>query len=410
MESDLASRLRTVTGTATERVRSALQHRRAKPLSLAIASSCAAALIFPSPLARHEGWTHIGAGSARASTFAAGTELPDAARTNALLSTVSAQAISAAPALRNALPFRYSGSDANRSRAAECLAAAAWYEIGNDREGQRAVIQTVINRVNHPGFPNSVCGVVFQGSHLRTGCQFTFTCDGSLQRRRPSAASWKKALAVAEEALDGFVDTSIGTATHYHADYVSPWWSSHLQRLTAVGPHVFYRWSGSRGNFSSRVRLDAEQDYDALVRKSAETERDIEAGSEIAGGTAETQLASLSGAPTAPGKMAPVQPSDSAIVVTLAANQPSGRWAVEAMKACSGSSDCRVIGYRNSGLASANRARAAGMRDRPTFLFLRDEVSGMNLALWDCETIERPQKSQCLPDDGAALRRLMVES
>ena len=69
-----------------------------------------------------------------------------------------------------------------------------------------------------------------------------------------------------------------------------------------------------------------------------------------------------------------------------------------------------VIGYRDSGLASANRARAASARDRPAFLFLRDEVSGMNLALWDCETIERPQKSQCLPSDGAALRRLMVDS
>lgn len=410
MEPDLASRLRAVTGTATERVRSALQHRRAKPLSLAIASSCAAALIFPSPLARHEGWTHIGAGSARASTFTADAKAPDAARTNALLSAVSAQAISAAPALRNALPFRYSGSDANRSRAAECLAAAAWYEIGNDREGQRAVIQTVINRVNHPGFPNSVCGVVFQGSHLRTGCQFTFTCDGSLQRRRPSAASWKKALAVAEEALDGFVDTSIGTATHYHADYVSPWWSSHLQRLTAVGPHVFYRWSGSRGNFSSRVRLDAEQDYDALVRNSAETERESGVATATADSGADTRFVDLPAVPAAPGTMAPVQPSDSAIVMALAPNQPSGRWAIEAMNACSGSADCRVIGYRDGDLATANRARAAGARDRPAFIFLRDKVSGMNLALWDCEATPRPQKSQCLPADGAALRRLMVDS
>src|ERR687897_263864 len=63
----------------------------------------------------------------------------------------------------------------------ECLTQAVYYEARNQSaDGQRAVAQVVLNRVRHPSYPNSVCGVVFQGSERVTGCQFTFTCDGSM--------------------------------------------------------------------------------------------------------------------------------------------------------------------------------------------------------------------------------------
>ena len=84
-----------------------------------------------------------------------------------------------------AQPFTLRGADeAARARALECLTSAVYYEAGNESaDGQQAVAQVVLNRVRHPAFPSSVCGVVYQGSTRATGCQFTFTCDGSLARR-----------------------------------------------------------------------------------------------------------------------------------------------------------------------------------------------------------------------------------
>src|SRR5690606_26226798 len=112
----------------------------------------------------------------------------------------------------------------DRGRALSCLTAAIYYEAGAESaNGQRAVAQVVLNRLRHPNFPKTVCGVVFEGAERATGCQFTFTCDGSLARA-PSAAGWKRAEAVAEAALDGFVDEAVGHATHYHAVYVVPYW------------------------------------------------------------------------------------------------------------------------------------------------------------------------------------------
>ena len=143
--------------------------------------------------------------------------------------------------------FRFSGSAAARSQAVECLASAVYYEAGNeDVSGARAVAQVVLNRVRHPAFPASVCGVVYQGSTRVTGCQFTFTCDGSLARR-PDAAGWRRARAVAEAALSGSVYAPVGWATHYHANYVVPYWASTLDKNAIVGAHLFYHWAGGWG-------------------------------------------------------------------------------------------------------------------------------------------------------------------
>lgn len=131
--------------------------------------------------------------------------------------------------------------------AVDCLTAAIYYEAASESlTGQRAVAQVVLNRVRHPAYPNSVCGVVFQGSQRSTGCQFTFTCDGSL-RRRPSAGGWLRARSVAAAALSGHVEASVGYATHYHTLFVVPYWSSSLTKLRTVGSHIFYRWSGGSG-------------------------------------------------------------------------------------------------------------------------------------------------------------------
>ena len=146
-----------------------------------------------------------------------------------------------------AAPFAFKGNKAARAQALDCLASAVYYEAGNqDTDGERAVAQVVLNRVRHPAFPNSVCGVVYQGSTRATGCQFTFTCDGSLARS-PDADGWRRAYAVAEDALSGTVYAPVGWATHYHADYVVPTWASTLAKDAIVGAHIFYRWPGSWG-------------------------------------------------------------------------------------------------------------------------------------------------------------------
>ncbi|MEE4205172.1 MAG: cell wall hydrolase, partial [Erythrobacter sp.] len=121
-----------------------------------------------------------------------------------------------------ATPFLAAGAN---PRAEDCLAEAVFYEAASESEaGQRAVAQVVVNRVRHPAWPNSVCAVVFQGSERSTGCQFTFTCDGS--RARPAAgAAWARARRIARDALAGEVYAPVGLATHYHTLWVAPRWA-----------------------------------------------------------------------------------------------------------------------------------------------------------------------------------------
>lgn len=144
-----------------------------------------------------------------------------------------------------AKPFRIEADAATWDRAAKCLAQAVYYEAGAESpDGQRAVAQVVLNRVRSPAFPSSICGVVYQGAERTTGCQFTFTCDGSL-RREPSSAGWRRALSVATSALHGQVYAPVGNATHYHANYVVPYWAASMAKIRAIGAHDFYRWPGS---------------------------------------------------------------------------------------------------------------------------------------------------------------------
>jgi spore germination cell wall hydrolase CwlJ-like protein len=146
-----------------------------------------------------------------------------------------------------AAPFRLAGNASARAQALTCLASAVYYEAGNqDADGGRAVAQVVLNRVRHPAFPGSVCGVVYQGSTRATGCQFTFTCDGSLNRQ-PDADGWRRAKLIAEQALNGATYAPVGWATHYHADYVVPYWASSMTKNAVVGAHLFYRWAGNWG-------------------------------------------------------------------------------------------------------------------------------------------------------------------
>ncbi|MBB4642147.1 cell wall hydrolase [Rhizorhapis suberifaciens] len=146
-----------------------------------------------------------------------------------------------------AAPFSVArASEAERQKAELCMTQAVYYEAGFEPlAGKRAVAQTVLNRLRHPAFPHSVCGVVYEGA-LRPVCQFSFTCDGALGRR-PAPAAWAEARRVAHDALNGYVEKSVGLATHYHANYVLPRWAPELAKIAKIGAHIFYRWPGGWG-------------------------------------------------------------------------------------------------------------------------------------------------------------------
>lgn len=147
------------------------------------------------------------------------------------------------------------GTASDQGRALQCLTAAIYYEAAMEPDaGQQAVAQVILNRMMHPAYPNTVCGVVYQGSERVTGCQFTFSCDGAMARA-PSPIYWARARRVAERALAGYVYRPVGTATHYHTTEVSPYWAPSLDFIGTIGAHRFYRWKGSAGRsaaFSDR--------------------------------------------------------------------------------------------------------------------------------------------------------------
>lgn len=197
--------------------------------------------------------------------------------------------------IASAKPFHPATADkVAKLTALRCLTQAVYYEAAFEPlAGRRAVAQVVLNRALHPAFPKSVCGVVYQGVN-RPVCQFSFTCDGSLGRS-PNPAAWKEAEDVARAALDGYVETSVGHSTHYHANYVSPYWAPKLVKIAKIGAHIFYRWPGRwgmPGAFSGRY-----SGYEAipaiLPRSAVGKSKDGPAGQMLIHASADDQLRAL---------------------------------------------------------------------------------------------------------------------
>jgi hypothetical protein len=227
--------------------------------------------------------------------------------------------IDAGPSAR---PF-FSSSGTSHLRALDCLAQAVWYEAASEGEaGQRAVAQVVLNRVAHPSWPASVCGVVYQGSSRSTGCQFTFTCDGSLARRA-SGATWTRARRIADEALSGSVYAPIGHATHYHTLWINPYWASSLDHVGTIGAHRFYRNRGAGGQKGAFTNTYAGAEPTVSGRT-----RPLPAGSQMPGSPQTRPLigyASLSGmTPTAPASA--TRPRYSAPVSSASASSAPDSW------------------------------------------------------------------------------------
>jgi spore germination cell wall hydrolase CwlJ-like protein len=230
-----------------------------------------------------------------------------------------------------AQPFRLGGA-LDASRDLECLTQAAYYEArGEGRNGMKAVAQVVLNRVRHRAFPNSVCGVVFQGAGRRTGCQFSFTCDGSM-RGRVNRAAWNRAREVASAALSGAVEARVGNATHFHTTGVSPRWRHSLIQVSQVGDHLFYRFGGRSGSGAAFT-------YAARPSTAADTPQLIQAGLDPSGAVRDAGaiaynllLAQEGREPPAPAETAPAAAVPPASPAPVAAAAPAPAPAVKAAR------------------------------------------------------------------------------
>jgi spore germination cell wall hydrolase CwlJ-like protein len=130
-----------------------------------------------------------------------------------------------------------------RVRLAEenCLARAVYFEARSESAmGQLAVAKVILNRVKDPNYPNTICGVVYQGSGRRNSCQFSFACDGMPDDVRQPGA-WAHSKEIAQRAIAGTDNLKVmSTATNYHADYVRPRWAPRMKKLVKIGRHIFY--------------------------------------------------------------------------------------------------------------------------------------------------------------------------
>jgi hypothetical protein len=156
--------------------------------------------------------------------------------------TPSAQTIAYRPS-EQGLGFKYKGESQAEfeERERRCLATAIYFEArGEPLQGQIAVGQVIMNRVRSPNFPETICGVVYQGQ-MAPGCQFSFACDGKTDTPK-NDAHWALAQKLARQITSGQVWLSeIGYSTFYHADYVSPHWKGAMNKIDSIGRHIFYK-------------------------------------------------------------------------------------------------------------------------------------------------------------------------
>ena len=290
-----------------------------------------------------------------------------------------------------ARPFILSGTPDSQARAIDCLAAAAIYEAGDDATGQKAVVQVVLNRVRHPAFPNSVCGVVFQGAERRTGCQFTFTCDGAMLRAVVPAA-WERARAVARAALNGTVDRRVGHATHYHTDWVVPYWSSSLDKIVEVHTHLFFRWTGWWGTppaFSSRYTGD-EPTIPQLARLSEAHRAATEAAGLL---PAELDPALLADTAVAGGGQ---EQDTNTFLLALDPKLAPELYRLVANKACRDRPYCKVLGWTNPSATPAALPITPVQQRAMSYSYLRDRSYGFEKSLWNCEEFKDFEPAQCM--------------
>jgi Cell Wall Hydrolase len=302
-----------------------------------------------------------------------------------------------------AAPFFATGSAASIARATDCLAATIFYEAGAEPvSGQMAVVQVVLNRMRHPAYPKSVCGVVFQGHERRTGCQFSYTCDGAMARR-PSEAAWQRARGLARSMLNGLVYAPVGLATHYHTDWVLPRWSAQLDKVRVERTHLFFRYLGYwgtpkafKGRYSANEPTYAKLGWISSAHKSAET-------------PVEPALAPLTTTPLTPMDIARDMPDR--VSETVATEDKSkdtfiiyvdpllDSASLEALgdRACGSRNYCKVLAWADYALLPKGLPIDPSERASMAFSYFRNRSAGVQKALWNCALFPSPNRRSCLP-------------
>jgi len=304
-----------------------------------------------------------------------------------------------------ARPFRFAGDGTALARATDCLAAAMIYEAGDDAKGEQAVGQVVLNRLRHPAFPKTVCGVVFQGQERSAGCQFTFTCDGAMARI-PSTAAWDRARALAGRMLAGDVYAPVGYSTHYHTDWVMPYWSRSLDKVAAVDTHLFFRWPGwwgTPGAFQRQVAIEAEPAIQKLAILSPihrATEEDLFAlpdGSLVNDGQAPLAIGPEQiGQRIGPGTLRAIEPGGAGFVMTLDKGGNPARYVEAAARICSGRAQCRLMAWTNPKAAPHSFPVAEASLPSMSFSYIRMKETGLERTLYNCDEFPQTPRIQCM--------------
>lgn len=301
-------------------------------------------------------------------------------------------------------PYMFAGSPVDRAAAATCLAAAAYYEAGDDAGGEQAVAQVVLNRVRHLAFPKTICGVVFEGAKRRSGCQFTFTCDGALGHK-PGEAAWSRARDIADQALSGHVDKTVGTATHYHAAYVVPYWKASLDKLAAVAGQIYYRWHGAWGRPAAfALRPAGGEQLDARLAGLPGAQVAILGGSggldvANAAGAALPSL-SIPGVSRAAlhGSLVRAMDGDAGqYALQLSASAGAGSYAEAARAICRSRPDCIVMGWLHADHVPTKLPVLPARMQSMAFLYRKSSLIGEAKAYWNCGQVPRSSRADCLP-------------
>ena len=336
------------------------------------------------------------------------TKLPATATSDAVawsqLDPTSAQAKNGAIPIAStragsARPFVFRGSAADRARAEECLSLVAIAEAGSGAGDQRAVMQVVLNRVRHPAFANTVCGVVFEGSQRRTGCQFTFTCDGSLARSYP-ASLLKAARERAKAALGGAVDDTVGNATHYHADYVFPWWSPKLDKVAKVGPHLFFKWRGFWGTPQAlNARYGGNEPDPRELRRMASAVRRPSMKETLLSGEGEPVATVASVDEQAKTSVGGTEgsPAPGVHFVLVSGSDNPAELVVRARRLCPNERYCQVMGWSELGAIPNQLPLPDTARRALRFSFLPASEGGKEAVFFDCSMWNEPASGRCLP-------------
>ncbi len=310
-----------------------------------------------------------------------------------------------------AAPFFFFGRDEDRERATDCLAATVYYEAGNEAiEGQMAVVQVALNRMRHPAYPKTICGVVFQGHERRTGCQFSYTCDGSMQRRRPPAETWSRFRGLARAMLSGMVYAPVGLATHYHTDWVLPYWSSKLDKIRVERTHLFFRYHGFWGSLKafSGKHKGVEPSFGKL------------AGLSIAHGALPevTTLTEQSPEPLVPvspkeeiqipaqdSALSPLEQGDAVAAVatgrkdvfiqTIDPMLDADALTRIAEETCGDRKNCKVLAWADTALLPKGLPINPQERAAMVFSYIRQNKNSR--PVWNCRYYVRNKKDQCLP-------------